>query len=84
MMEMLYEQLRRDLLEGRKSSPIFSHHISYVNEAHYRRAIPYEQTDPDQMVVDYIASMTDDYLVDLHHYLFPDSHLKVSYAGYFD
>ncbi len=84
MMEMLYEQLRRDLLEGRKSSPIFSHHISYVNEAHYRRAIPYEQTDPDQMVVDYIASMTDDYFLDLFAHLFPKSNYRIRYRGYFD
>lgn len=84
MMEMLYEQLRRDLLEGRKSSPIFSHHISYVNEAHYRRAIPYEQTDPDQMVVDYIASMTDDYFLDLFAHLFPKSNYRICYRGYFD
>ena len=84
MMEMLYEQLRRDLLEERKSSPIFSHHISYVNEAHYRRAIPYEQTDPDQMVVDYIASMTDDYFLDLFAHLFPKSNYRIRYRGYFD
>jgi dGTPase len=34
--------------------------------------------------VDYIASMTDDYLIDLHHYLFPDSSYKVEYTGYFE
>jgi dGTPase len=34
--------------------------------------------------VDYIASMTDDYFIDLHHYLFPDSTYKVQYRGYFD
>ena len=35
-------------------------------------------------MVDYIASMTDDYFIDLHHYLFPDSSYKVEYSGYFD
>ena len=35
-------------------------------------------------MVDYIASMTDDYFIELHHYLFPDSNLKVEYKGYFD
>lgn len=35
------------------------------------------------MVVDYIASMTDDYFVDLHRYLFPDSPYRVEYRGYF-
>jgi len=28
--------------------------------------------------------MTDDYFIDLHHYLFPDSALRVEYKGYFD
>ena len=36
------------------------------------------------MLVDYIASMTDDYFIDLHHYLFPDSDYTVQYRGYFD
>jgi dGTPase len=35
-------------------------------------------------VVDYIASMTDDYFIDLHHHLFPDSPYKVEYTGYFE
>ena len=28
--------------------------------------------------------MTDDYFIDLHHYLFPDSSYKVEYSGYFN
>ena len=35
-------------------------------------------------MVDYIASMTDDYFIDLHRYLFPNSPYKVDYSGYFD
>ena len=56
----------------------------YVNKAHYKRDIPYEQTEPNQIVVDYIASMTDDYFTDLYAYLFPKSDLKINYKGYFD
>lgn len=84
MMERLYKQLRADLLEGREASPIFSHHIDYINQAHYKRAIPYEETIPDQIVADYIASMTDDYLIDLYAYLFPKSSLKIEYKSYFE
>lgn len=84
MMEEIYEQLLEDLTHGRKNSPIFTHHIDYVNQTHYSRQIPYESTEPNQMVVDYIASMTDDYFIDLHHFLFPDSRYKVEYKGYFD
>jgi len=84
MMEEIYGQLLDDLKQGHKSSPIFSHHIDYVNGIHYTPPVPYIQTEPNQIVVDYIASMTDDYLIDLHHYLFPDSKLQVNYIGYFD
>ena len=34
--------------------------------------------------MDYIASMTDDYLIDLYRYLFPNSNYNVAYQGYFD
>ena len=84
MMGEIYGQLLDDLKAGRKNSPIFTHHIDYVNQTHYIRDIPYESTEPNQLIVDYIASMTDDYFIDLHHYLFPDSSYRVVYKGYFD
>ena len=84
MMEELYERLLDDLINSRVDSPIFTHHISYVNRSHYVRTSPYEQTEPNQLVVDYIASMTDDYFIDLHDHLFPDSPHKIKYKGYFD
>ena len=83
MMAEMYEKLLEDLKNGNKSSPIFTHHIDYVNQAHYTREIPYEETEPNQIVVDYIASMTDDYFVDLYAHLFPDSDKKIIYKGYF-
>lgn len=83
MMTEMYEKLLEDLIKSDKSSPIFTHHIDYVNQAHYTREIPYEETEPNQIVVDYIASMTDDYFVDLYTYLFPDSDKKIIYKGYF-
>ena len=84
MMAEIYEQLLEDLRLEKKHSPIFTHHIDYVNQSQYPRETPYELTEPNQMIVDYIASMTDDYLIDLHHYLFPQSSYKVEYRGYFD
>lgn len=84
MMEEIYGQLLDDLKHGNKKSPVFTHHIDYINQVHYTRQTPYENAEPNQLVVDYIASMTDDYLIDLHHYLFPDSQYKVEYVGYFD
>ena len=84
MMAELYEKLLDDLMSKNKSSPIFTHHIDYVNEAHYKREFPYEETEPNQIVVDYIASMTDDYFVDIYNHLFPKSTKKIDYTGYFE
>ncbi len=84
MMAEIYGQMLDDLRSENKHSPIFTHHINYVNRTHHVRHTPYEASEPNQIVVDYIASMTDDYLIDLHHYLFPNSDLKVEYIGYFD
>lgn len=84
MMAEIYEQMLSDLRQGKKYSPVFCHHINYVNQSGYSRPVPYGVSEPNQIVVDYIASMTDDYLIDLHHYLFPNSDYQVEYIGYFD
>lgn len=84
MMSDVYAKLLDDLIKGNLASPIFSHHIDYVNSAHYARSIPYESTEPNQIVTDYVASMTDDYFIDLYEYLFPGSDKKITYKGYFD
>ena len=41
-----------------------------------------ESTAVDQIVVDYIAGMTDDYFVELCAHLFPDAP-PIPYVGYF-
>ncbi len=82
--DAVYERLLSDLTEGREESPIFRHHIAYVTAAHYPRRVPYEATEKNQLVVDYIASMTDDYLIDLYRHLFPCGKAAVSFRGYFD
>ena len=84
MMAEVYGQLLEDLKKERKISPNFEHHIDYVNRIKYQRYMPYEKTEPNQLVVDYIASMTDDFFIELHRYLFPGSDYKVEYLGYFD
>ena len=84
MMEEIYDKLLSDLEQNRRSSPIFTHHIDFVNSVHYKREIPYEETEKNQIVTDYIASMTDDYFIDLYEFLFPESDKKIIYKGYFD
>lgn len=84
MMGEIYEKLLEDLKSGNEASPIFTHHIDYVNKAYYKRSTPYIDTEANQIVVDYIASMTDDYFLDLYAHLFPESRNKIVYKGYFD
>ncbi len=84
MMRQMYKKLLSDLKANDRRSVIFTHHIDYVNQAHYNREIPYEETDPDQIVTDYIAGMTDDYFIDLYAFLFPESPPEIRYIGYFD
>ena len=43
-----------------------------------------EKEQPDQIVVDYIASMTDNYFLALYQELFPNSKNSVVFNGYFD
>ncbi len=84
MMQRMYCKLLKDLKEGNTASPIFKHHIDFVNDNHYRTAGPYLETEPNQIVVDYMASMTDDYCAELYEYLFPNSKLHIEYHGYFE
>lgn len=84
MMEQMYSLLLDHLVSGKQDSPIFTHHISLVEGAHYARSTPYTSEPPELIVADYIASMTDDYFIDLFAHLFPDSELKIEYIGYFD
>ena len=84
MMAEIYGQLLDDLQLNKTNSPIFTHHIGYINSNRRKDAAPYMNSEFNQIVVDYIASMTDDYLIDLHHYLFPNSPYEVEYIGYFD
>lgn len=84
MMEEIYGQLLDDVRRECKTSPIYTHHIAQVNQMEYQREVAYEKGEPNQLVVDYIASMTDDYFIELHEFLFKDSVYKLKYRGYFD
>ena len=84
MMEDIYEKLSDDLRRRRYDSPIFSHHIDYINSVSRDRREPYGNDGIDTTVTDFIASMTDDYFVDIYRELFPDGRYRVTYRGYFD
>jgi dGTPase len=84
MFERLYEHLRADLVAGNERSYIFRHHVAFVERRGklYRDTHLYRKEQPDQIVVDYLASMTDDYFVDLHALLFPRD-TAIAYVPYF-
>ncbi len=84
MMQNMYMRLLSDLKSGNKSSPIFKHHVDFVQGNHYAAKTPYIETEPNQIVVDYMASMTDDYCTELYEYLFPNSNIHIQYHGYFE
>ncbi len=84
LMQRMYAKLLKDLKDGNTSSPIFKHHIDFINANHYSSRIPYLETDPNQIVIDYMASMTDDYCTELYNYMFPKSPIDFHYHGYFE
>ena len=86
MMEQMYEKLLGDAKAHNQKSVLYEHHVKYIQNI--MRYSPnkwnYEECEPNAMVVDYIASMTDDYFVDLYKHLFPESKYDVKYVGYFE
>ncbi len=83
----LYCELLRQAKSGRKDTIFYRHHLAHVEENNFyidEGAIPYEEQEPNQLVVDYLASMTDDYFIALYHKLFPKGKHDVRFVGYFD
>lgn len=88
----IYEELLRQAKSKDTDSILYKHHVNYIKDANrYSNYFGkkefidnYLSQDPNEIVVDFIASMTDDYFIDLYEYLFPDGPYKVDYVGYFD
>lgn len=89
----MYRELLRQAKSGDKDTIIYRHHINYVekNNRYVQERVkdredfvPYEEQEPNQLVVDYLASMTDDYFLDLYRELFPKGKHEVKFIGYFD
>lgn len=85
MFRDMYGTLLEAFTHRRTGSLPWQHHVEYVKQKqqYLRPSIPYEQTEPNQLVVDYIASMTDGYFLELYAYLFPNSPLRASFRSYF-
>lgn len=85
MFQDVYYALLEQLKRKDENSIIYRHHIKFVKNAlKYYQGYDYLKEEPNQIVADYIASMTDDYFIDLHKELFPNSKYKIEYVSYFD
>lgn len=83
MMERMFQRFVDDLASGNEDSPVFRH---YLGQTFLRYPHTFElEHRPEDVVVDYIASMTDDYFIDLFAHLFPGDPLndEVRYKNYF-
>ena len=80
----LYEHELTALAEGDESAAIFAHHVAPLERrlAFYGRSYDWEQ-DPDQTVVDFISSMTDDYFMATCAAVFPRAAELFPRRGYF-
>ena len=84
MMSEVYGQLLSDVQQNCRTSPVFTHHVAQVERIWGAHAAEYAKTEANQLVVDYIASMTDDYFIELHEFLFHGTSHGLKYRGYFD
>ena len=84
MINKLYARFYDDLKKGDESSPIFKHHILSLtkNSNNLSKSI-YLKEDPNQIVVDYLASMTDTYFMNVYEYYFPSDKKDIEFRGYF-
>lgn len=87
MFAAVYAELLKQAKEMQKDSVLYTHHIEFLKEQNkyqdYFDIEEYLAQEKNQIVVDYMASMTDDYFVELYHYLFPNGKYGVEYKGYF-
>ena len=87
MFDMMYEKFLFDLKDNDCNSYIYKHHIEYAYiEQNYKNAgIDFNnELHCNDVVADYIASMTDDYFIEMFYKLFPDTQYKIQYISYFE
>ena len=79
----MYARLLADITAKNETSPIFRHHVSSLaSKSRSFDARVYLREDPNQIVVDYLASMTDSYFMALYEHLFPKSDKHIIARGY--
>ena len=85
MFVKIFRKLRDDFSGKNENSIVYNHHVKYVleNTEYYDKEKKYLSEDETMIVADFIASMTDDYFIDLYYYLFPEESRKIEYISYF-
>ena len=67
------------------NSCIYKHHINAIQKnCQYYEEYDYISEEPNQIVVDYIDSMTDEYFIELYRLLFSESDKTIKYHSYFE
>lgn len=88
MMEKIYNQFVDDITKRNYDSIIFRHYLNHsIQGSCYRKGESRKIiADKYDIVTDFIASMTDDYFLDLFRKIFPTDRLnnEISYITYFD
>lgn len=85
MFRDMYYALLDDIIKRNTDSVIFKHHIEFVKRSRlYYGNISYTDEEPNRIVTDFIASMTDDYFIALYEKLFPDKKNRIEYKSYFE
>lgn len=83
MFEAVYEALLSQAKAHDRNSILYKHHVEFLKkDVKYQEK--YLEEDPNQVVVDFIASMTDDYLIALYREMFPKGKYGVAFRGYFE
>ena len=83
MFSEMYDKLLEQLLSGDEDTPVFRHHIkTLVRKSASFTAEEYLKEEPNQIIVDYISSMTDSYFMALYEHLFPEHAKNITMRGY--
>ena len=83
MFEEMYARLLADLMAEDAASPVYRHHAaSLAAKSRSVSAEEYLAEEPNRIVADYMASMTDSYFMALYAHLFPESDRRIVGRGY--
>lgn len=83
MFSDMYRALLKDCRKKNEGSPLFKHHVkNLVARSKTIAAADYLEEEPNQIVVDYMASMTDSYFIALFEHLFPHSKKRIIAKSY--